>query len=997
MSKASLPDDADIDEFNHKADLIQRQVSALLSGELEPENVKAPGQDSWAFAAATARSSTRAPSADEEAEHARSRALQKKWDVERALRLSAEENARWWKFARMQFGEDGITGAPPEGAEKSGALGDGGGRHRPEGRITAVDYSWWDKWARDPDDPVTREEDARVAAEKEGAEMKAFEEANAGFCMSFKTDQLEREHADRKKAARAEALKARGNEAFAAKDFPLALAAYHDALLLAPFNASILNNIAAAHIALADWPAAREFTTRTLFIEPGDSPAVVKALFRRAHALREEGKFEEAHADLARSSKIDPSNKEVARDFRILSTEVAERAKEAQLRIASAPPARAGLAADGLPSAIAISEAVKLADMTPEEVIARCAARLVRVFDCSRSGGDGASSLRDELRTASREIRAAAKLQSSDDLRVLARASGLIASSIELLKTASRAVMDAHKKAPESPQAGGALAHMSAYASCAELLAATCDNAKNRRLVRGEKIAGGALGAVLDILTLSDSAATSAWVTAFGNEAAEKTAGAVEDWLPQLRGSSIMLVEAFASPSAEDPEGRASLVEHVFFAPSRLSSSSVGIAERIEATVASLARYAPGCLTPGVLETLTGCANVLQALCLMPPTPTSRSAKGEAEATASLHVAVDNAVNALAVEDDAAAHPVTVLLQGVTALLGRALLDGESLLWSPPMVSLTGALANLAQRPCMRPALIAPMRPPRGAPAAAAMSTPPAALLPLVNLLRLPMPSPSPPNWDSVRASALAALANVCLEGAGAVESVASTGIVNIALSMLVQKPALPGPLRGRTSTVLGRLATSSAAAAALTPESVGQVLELLKHSNRVVTLEGLPQWARTASLDSEGAFQDGLLRLLASVGETHAETILKEQGVGPIVAVLKTALDTIPPLLPDQPSVKPRLVGAGNALKVLISLAGLPSAHAVLLQAGACDELVKALKRPGQDNDPTAGLVRKNAAAAIARMMKSDECGAYLRSLRVTEILLTLSREGKI
>jgi tetratricopeptide (TPR) repeat protein len=991
-----MADEDEVDEFVRKATLVQKQVKALLSGELEPEDVKLPGEDSWAYTTAAARSG--AAPADADAERARDRALQKKWDLERAQRLAAEENARWWKFARLQFGDDGITGAPPECAEKSGALGDGGGRHRPDGRTTAIDYSWWDKWTRDPDDPLTREEDARTAAEKEAAEMNAFEKANAGFCMSFKQDQLQREAADRKKAARAEALKVRGNEAVAAKNFPAALAAYHDALLLAPFNASILNNIAAAHIALADWPAAREFTTRTLFIEPPASPAVVKALFRRAHSLREEGKVEEAHADLARATKIDPSSKEIARDFRILSTEVAERAKEALFLSTSAPPASAGLAADGLPSAVAISEAVKLADMMPEQVIARCAARLVRVADCSLSGGDGASLLRDELRTASREVRAAAKLQTADEMRVLSRTSGLVASSIEFLKSVARAVTDALNRAPESPHTGGALAHMALFSSCAEFLAAACDNTKNRRLVRGNALASSALGAVLDVISLSDAASVTSWVAAFGKEAADKTAGSVEDWMPQLRGSCIMLVESFAAPSSEDPEGRAMLLEHVFFAPHRLSSSSFGIAELIEADIARLARYAPDCLTPGVLETLTGCANVLQSLCLLPPAPATKVAKAEAEAVSALHEVVERAVNALAaVEDEAAAHPVTVLLEGVTAVLGRALLDGEALLWSPSMVSLTGALTNLSQKPGMRPAFLAPARLPKGVPLLAAPTAPPPALFPLVQLLRLPLPSPTPPNWDSVRASALAAIANVCIEGISAVDIIASTGIVNIALLLLVQKPPLPGPLRGRVSIVLGRLAMSSAAASALTPEAVRQVVDLLKHSSRIASLSGMPQWARAASLDSEGSFQDGLLRLLAANADKHAETIISAHGVRPILSALKSALDTIPPLLPDQPSLKLRTIGAGNAVKILVSVASLPASHAELRESGACDELMRALQRPGQDDDQASVVLRKNAATTIARLMKNEECATYLRSLRVTEILITLSREGKI
>ena len=71
------------------------------------------------------------------------------------------------------------------------------------------------------------------------------------------------------------------------------------------------------------------------------------------------------------------------------------------------------------------------------------------------------------------------------------------------------------------------------------------------------------------------------------------------------------------------------------------------------------------------------------------------------------------------------------------------------------------------------------------------------------------------------------------------------------------------------------------------------------------------------------------------------------------------------------------RGVGAGNACKILIALAAAPAAHDALLRDGACDALVAALSSPGPDGDPTSALVRKNAAAAVARLMKSDACAA--------------------
>jgi hypothetical protein len=1000
----------ELEEFNAKADMVASQVQALLAGTLEPEDVKLPGQDSWAFASATARAGARAAdaAAADDAERARSAALQRKWDAERAERLAGEERERWWKFARMQFGDAGAGAGDGAGAGAGdGAGGDGGGgaaaRLRPAvGAGRAIDYSWWDKWAMDPDDPVTRAEDARVAAEKEAAQNRAFEEANAGFCMSFKADQLQREAAERSKAARAEALKARGNAAFAGGDFPAAIGAYHDALRLAPFSAAVLNNVAAAHLALKDWAAAREFATRTVFIEPAGSAAAVKARFRRAHAARELGDAAAALEDLEAAARAEPASADVARALRAARIDAAERAKEAALPLPRAP---ASVAADGLPSAGAIADAVALADMDARAVIERAAARLARLAALRAPAGGaapaGATELTNELRAASRELRAAAARLDADEARVLARTTGLLAAAAGELRDTAAAVAGARAAA-----AGGALAHMAVAAAAAHFLAAAADNAKNRVLVRGERVAGSALGAALDLLALPDALAAGAWAAAFdpvptpaAAAAAAATAAAAE-WLPQLRGACASLAEAFARPSAEDPEGRAALVAHAFFRADAAAPACGTIAQRLAADAAALSRFAPGRLPAGSLDALATTARVLQALCVAAPTRAAeRGAKrAPADPAALIHEVVMRAVDALAGDGGgggggggappapARTHPAAALLACVTALLGRALLDGEALLWSPAMVAAVGALANLAQREAMRGALLADAAGAAGA----------AALRPLVDLLRIPVPAPAPADWDAVRGSALAALSNVCLDGAGAVEVVARAGAVAVTLGMLTGATPLPAALRGRTATLLGRLATSAAAAAALAGDAaaVRHVVALLAKSAAAPPAV-LPDWARATLVDSEGAFQDGLLRLLAGAGDGVAEAVFAAGGVAALAAALRSALAPAAPAAAGAPPARARTVGAGNACKVLIALAAHAPAHDAFLRDGACDALADALKSPGPDGDAAAAAVRRNAAAAIARLMRHPACAERLRAQRAMEVLLSLNREG--
>ena len=134
---------------------------------------------------------------------------------------------------------------------------------------------------------------------KEAQADAAFEAANPSFVASFKADAEKRQAAEAEKVARASKAKERGTLAFKRGDVHSAIRAYHEALLLTPFNVALLNNLALMHLHLARTPPDQttsassadspttwaqqviEFTTRALRVDPSN----VKALFRRATAL----------------------------------------------------------------------------------------------------------------------------------------------------------------------------------------------------------------------------------------------------------------------------------------------------------------------------------------------------------------------------------------------------------------------------------------------------------------------------------------------------------------------------------------------------------------------------------------------------------------------------------------------------------------------------------------------------------------------------------------
>lgn len=67
-----------------------------------------------------------------------------------------------------------------------------------------LDYSFWDKWVQNPDDPVTLAEKQALEEAKEKVQNEEFEKANPDFVKQFKADMVERKKSNAKKQKEAE-------------------------------------------------------------------------------------------------------------------------------------------------------------------------------------------------------------------------------------------------------------------------------------------------------------------------------------------------------------------------------------------------------------------------------------------------------------------------------------------------------------------------------------------------------------------------------------------------------------------------------------------------------------------------------------------------------------------------------------------------------------------------------------------------------------------------
>ncbi len=120
---------------------------------------------------------------------------------------------------------------------------------------------------------------------------------------------------------------------------------------------------------------------------------------------------------------------------------------------------------------------------------------------------------------------------------------------------------------------------------------------------------------------------------------------------------------------------------------------------------------------------------------------------------------------------------------------------------------------------------------------------------------------------------------------------------------------------------------------------------------------------------------------------------ILTLNALPSLVAVCKQALPTLPYINKTNTgsgsATRHRGATIGNIATIFIAFAEKEKYNHIL-KCGACGLLVDILKESG-DKHPT---VRKNAAVALAKLLRDEKCGEQIRALRGMEILLQLGKQ---
>jgi tetratricopeptide (TPR) repeat protein len=1005
-----LPDADDIEDFLKKVTDIERQLKGLQEGTIEPKDVHAPGD--WAMDAAAAKSSTaRAIQSarlenqvnEEEAEKARNRALQAKWDRERGERLQKEEADKWWRFARLQFGDDGVN-APIETPVEGQPLPPPR-RRAPPGPIN---YAWWDKYVEAPDDAVSKAEREKEAYNRERAQDEAFEKANPGFCAQFRSDAEKRALAEEQKKRKAEGIKEKGNAAFKTQDYRTALNLYHDAIKISPFNVSALGNIAACQLALQNWDGVLEYTNRVLFIEPyGNAPAI-KALFRRAHAKSQNNKWVEAKEDLLLASSKDPKNAEVNAFLKTVSLEVAEAEREKE--VIAKLELKDGMQESSISSNSETSSLNTKAAEQQASLSSRISAAAMILSKTSNS-------------LKQQELRQIALLLTNDDERVLCRSSGLIEYTCSSICASVKAIL-------RNENAIGSFYNAERLSEGFLLLTCVVQNAKNRLIVRKS----GALSGALDLLTV-DSKRLSELLTSNLSQ------------IDELLVIALALSELFLKPGVDDDEGRILVSTHAFVKGQWRSSESMNRLDcvgRLSEICTLLQKEVT--VSAQTLEIASGCSTLLQMT-----------------ASSSIRViteSVSGYKDALSISNN----PISILLHFLTTLIGRALFD-EALLSSQVTQAVVGALGSLALHEDLRSTFATILARPHGIEedknkspletrdfserlrenvkhareqatrlgASAKMggiagveaakldeliaeaelvakkssirrtnfsNSPPPALHSLLDLLRLPVPVS--PDWNSVRGTALGALANACVNQPNVVKALVSLGAVDVLIGMLLDESessssssssslvidenslVLAAETRSRGALLLGRVFSVTEVTDKLEVVTA-QLTSLLSRS----TSDSIPVIAGIKA--AKAVYEDGLVKILAAAIQTSltsADAFVVSGGIVAISKVLKEALPTLRNFSNNTGKV-PRSTVIGNACVLLLNVCSKNGD--AMLTAGLCDLAVEFLKAPGDEYFN----LRRNASLLVARLVKSGiKCEERIRSLRGMEILLTLERD---
>lgn len=1156
---------------------------------MKPEDVKLSSSSSWAAktlaesqqqqyqkTTSASSSSTLSPAAarrkaekeaEEQTEKERNRLLHQKWDRERAERLYNEEKEKWWSFARVQYGDEGVNNVSNvinASSSSSSSTPSLINRNNTNNQRGPIDYSVWDKWAQNPDDPVSIAEKEWETKEKQRLQDEAFEKANPDFAAMVKGDIDKRVVAEEKKKARVDILKTKGNKFYSDGNYSEALATYYEGIKILPFYVPILNNIVMCHLALQDMEKVIEFTNRVLFIEKYDQSGAIKALFRRAYAYSSQKDYEKSYQDLLIASKYDPKNVEIQEELVRIELEVNELRKETSLLSSSS------------------SSSVDASSSSPEPATLNPPKPWKNV---SPSSLEYMTAITKALQTPnSNVIVEDTDLQEitnhclSDDVRILCRTSGLIEELTRQCKDILTFIIQTtvNAKVPKEQSTDttetvvtetDSSAFLSSVPSSTSLpstvtipfptlptiilfLISTIDNPKNRLLLR----TNGLLSTVCDALCITDNnlfetikqyilLLETKKQSHYTSPKEKKKVSSVSivthigtyttyDWVANFISAALCLIDRYISPQG-DPEGRTFTVAHPFISgwnnwtvvtqellQQSLSSSlttthSTLIASSIVSTsIVSLPlKDRTDCISrlhtlsnyflnemdipTVVMEITLGYTRILQHLPLTDTllvTPSKGQIASHTKMVTLYRTILSNLGSSFTSNDSSSTlpivrnhhpyHPVTVLLQLLTILIGRSILD-ESILISAVTSSTVGACANLAQIEELRQVFTLPAVPyngistdtttnsqgksndlstspssnsktnvrnkvhqhsqdtrtralrrsasgtpasPSSASSSSSVTSSVPALHPLLDLQRIPI-SKANYEWNIIRGSALAALANICINQDETITILAQTGAIEILYGMLVDEDntntssknknsntntnnsSMALEVRSRAAILLGRIAN-------IQHPSIGQVL-LNTNAVEKLTLWFKQSFYRTPTDSSSinnnnnndsndnytslAQYQDGLIRTLAAITTLTTDTALLSSMVEKCITndffpSSITFLElTVPTMkkINQNTTVKSRGPAIGNICKLFITLISVPQyfetiANLIYKHKG-CEILIDILKLSLNDENKP---VQKNTAIVVARLCKHSNCNQRIRELRGMEILIQISNQ---
>ena len=177
-----------------------------------------------------------------------------------ALKKKQAEIREWWEHARLVHGSCDDSKDSTEEEDKEKKRLEAAERWRKS--HDANDYSRWDEYLKDLDDPIAREQKALLEEQKEKSEMDEFEERNKEWCDAMRKDMASRTEKNESKKKRCERFRKEGNVFYKKKKYERATLLYHESLKLCPFDIKVLTNLSMCYWKRKQYEDTIEFASR---------------------------------------------------------------------------------------------------------------------------------------------------------------------------------------------------------------------------------------------------------------------------------------------------------------------------------------------------------------------------------------------------------------------------------------------------------------------------------------------------------------------------------------------------------------------------------------------------------------------------------------------------------------------------------------------------------------------------------------------------------------